>query len=104
VGEAASGGGGTVGTEGSWHVDEAANGGGGTVGTEGSWHVGEAANGGGGTVGTERSWHVGEDASGGGGGSEGGVDTKNLKEDVVAVEVARTLCKADGESQNAGCS
>jgi hypothetical protein len=58
---------------GSWHVGEAASGGGGTVGTEGSWHVGEAANGGGGTVGTETSWHMGKAASGGGGmvGTEG---------------------------------
>ncbi|KAI0270202.1 hypothetical protein BGY98DRAFT_937577 [Russula aff. rugulosa BPL654] len=52
---------------GSWHVGEAASSGGGMVGTEGSWHTGEAANGGGGMVGTETSWHVGEAASGGGG-------------------------------------
>jgi hypothetical protein len=84
-------------------VGKAVSGGGGMVGTEGSWHMGEAVNGGGGMVGTEGSWHMGEAASSGGGGSEGGVDTKNLKEDVMAVEVARTLCKADGESQNVGC-
>ena len=35
MGEAVSGGGGTVGTETSWHMGEAASGGGGTVGTEG---------------------------------------------------------------------
>ena len=32
-------------------------------------------------------------------GGYGEVDTKNLEEDVVAGEVARTLCKADGESE-----
>jgi hypothetical protein len=36
---------------------------------------------------------------GGGADNEGGVDTKTLKEDVVAVEVACMLCKADGESE-----
>jgi hypothetical protein len=35
----------------------------------------------------------------GGAGNKEGVDMKTLKEDVVAVEVAHMLCKADRESE-----
>ena len=43
-------------------------------------------------------WNSGH-GGGAGSGSEGGVDTKNLKEDVEAVEVAHTLFKIDEESE-----